>query len=388
MEVPLLDLRAQYAAIRDAVRSAVDEVFESQRFIMGPQVAALEAQIARYCEVPFAVGVASGTDALLLSLKAVGAGPGDSVITVPYTFFATAGAIVNVGARPLFVDIDDATYNMDPGLLERLLADECTYDAAARCVLHRKTNTTVKAVIPVHLFGQCADMEEILEIARRRALPVIEDAAQALGARYRQRAAGAMGDLGCFSFFPSKNLGGAGDGGMIVTSDAHLAAKLRALRAHGAETKYYHSTVGFNSRLDEIQAAVLGVKLGRLDGWNEGRRRNAAAYEEGLRAAAVGNEIGVPAVRSDRSHIYNQFVIRCSRRDDLQAFLKRRGIGTEIYYPLALHEQECFRGLGYAPADFPVSHAAAQQTLALPVFPELTAQQLSYVVSSLTEFCC
>jgi dTDP-4-amino-4,6-dideoxygalactose transaminase len=386
MEVPLLDLRAQYATIKDKVRAAVDEVFESQRFILGAHVDALEKEVAQLCGAKFAVGVASGTDALLLSLKALGVGPGDSVITAPFTFFATAGTIVNLGARPIFVDINDAGYAMDPERLSSFLVRECTYNLTTRRLVHKTSNTTIKALVPVHLYGQCADMDEILAVAQRYDLPVVEDACQALSANYKGRSAGAIGDLGCFSFFPSKNLGGAGDGGMVISSNPQLAEKVRLLRTHGAHPKYYHAIVGFNSRLDELQAAVLRVKLPYLRQWSESRHENAIRYGEGFEEAGLLSSITTPSILPDRSHIFHQYVIRCKERDPLQAFLKARGIGTEIYYPVSLHEQECFRYLGYSAADLPRSHAASKETLALPIYPELTEEQRSYVVRSIAAF--
>ncbi len=386
MEVPLLDLKAQYATIRDEVRAAVDNVFESQRFILGPHVAALEAEFARLCGVPFAVGVASGSDALLLSLKALGVGPGDAVITSPYTFFATAGTIVNLGARPLFADIEPSSFNLDPEQLLRLAEQECSYDMRARRLIHKPSGAAVKAIVPVHLYGQCAAMDEILATAGRYQLPVVEDACQAVGARHNERRAGAMSDLGCFSFFPSKNLGGAGDGGMIVSRNEHLAARVKLLRNHGAQPKYYHVAVGFNSRLDEIQAAVLRVKLAHLEEWSEARRRNAADYDALFEKAGLLSRVQIPAVLPGRQHIFHQYVIRTPKRDELRTVLQSRGVGTEIYYPLSLHEQECFRGLGYHAADFPHSSAAAAQSLALPIYPELTHVQRAYVVNCIADF--
>jgi dTDP-4-amino-4,6-dideoxygalactose transaminase len=386
MEVPLLDLRAQYATIKEKVRAAVDEVLESQRFILGAQVSALEEEVAQLCGAKFAVGVASGTDALLLSLKALGVGPGDSVVTVPFTFFATAGTIVNLGARPIFVDIQDTGYAMDPERLSLFLVRECTYNLTTRRLVHKSTNTTVKALVPVHLYGQCADMDEIIAIAQRYGLPVVEDACQALSAGYRGRSAGAIGDLGCFSFFPSKNLGGAGDGGMVITSNQQLAERVRLLRTHGAHPKYYHAIVGFNSRLDELQAAVLRAKLPYLQQWSQARRENAMRYGKDFEGAGLLSSVTPPAVLADRSHIFHQYVIRCKMRDALQAFLKVSGIGTEIYYPVSLHEQECFRYLGYSAADLPRSHAASKETLALPIYPELTDEQRGYVVRSIAAF--
>jgi len=386
MNVPLLDLQAQYTTIKEKVRAAVDEIFESQRFILGAQGAALEEEIAGYCGVPYAIGVASGTDALLLSLKALGVGPGDAVITVPFTFFATAGVIVNLGARPIFVDIEDTGFEMDPEQLSTFLTRECVYDPITRTTIHTSSNTTVKAILPVHLYGQCADMDEIFAIAGRYDLLVVEDACQAIGATYKNKKAGAIGTLGCFSFFPSKNLGGAGDGGMVITSDQKLADRVRLLRLHGMNPKYYHSIVGFNSRLDELQAAVLRVKLPYLDSWSAGRRENAMKYEQDFKAAGLLSEITLPTVLPQRSHIFHQYVIRCKQRDKLQAHLRAAGIGTDVYYPVSLHEQECFRSLGYASLDMPQSYAASKDVLALPIFPELTDAQRRYVVDSISSF--
>ena len=386
MNVPLVDLKAQYATIREKVCAAVEEVFESQRFILGPQVAALEVEIARFLQVPHAVAVASGTDALLLSLKAVGVGPGDAVITVPNTFFATAGAIVNLGARPLFVDIEPAIYAMDTERFGRLLERECHWDPVEEKLVHIASKTRVKAIIPVHLYGQCADMRPILDWGQRYKLAVIEDSCQAIGAKYGECRAGTIGDLGCFSFFPSKNLGGAGDGGMVVSRNKDLADRVRLLRFHGAQHKNYHSIVGFNSRLDEVQAAVLRVKLRYLEQWNEGRRRHAAAYTGDFERAGLADRITVPSVGANRDHIFHLYVIRCQRRNELQEHLKSRGIGAEVYYPLPLHEQECFQYLGYAASDFPCSSKAALETLALPIYPELTPEQRTYVVSAIADF--
>lgn len=386
MKVPLLDLQAQYATIKDEVRAAVDSVFESQRFVLGTHVAALEEEIAKLCDVPYAVGVASGTDALLLSLKALGVGPGDSVVTVPFTFFATAGTIVNLGARPLFVDIERAGFEMDPESLASFFERECAFDKKTQRTIHKPSDTTVKAIVPVHLYGQCVNMDEILTIARRFSLPVVEDACQTIGATYKGRCAGALGDLGCFSFFPSKNLGGAGDGGMVVTSNPRLAERVRLLRTHGSHPKYYHSIVGYNSRLDELQAAVLRVKLPHLAQWSKARGENAARYNDDFKAADLLSFITPPSILPDRSHIFHQYVIRCAKRDELQEWLKDSGIGTEIYYPVSLHEQECFRYLGYAAEDLPESHAASKETLALPIYPELSDAQRRYVVDSIAAF--
>jgi dTDP-4-amino-4,6-dideoxygalactose transaminase len=386
MDVPLLDLQAQYATIKDEVRNAVDEVLESQKFILGTHVAALEKEIAALCDVPYAIGVASGTDALLLALKALGVGPGDAVVTVPFTFFATAGVIVNLGGRPLFVDIEEAGFEMDPEKLSSFIERECSYNPSVRKLVHNASGACIKAIVPVHLYGQCVDMDGILGIAREYGLPVVEDACQAIGATYKNRAAGAMGDLGCFSFFPSKNLGGAGDGGMVVSSNQKLADRVRLLRTHGSQPKYYHSIVGFNSRLDELQAAILRVKLPYLQKWSIARNENALAYSKDFAAADLLSFVKIPVILPNRSHIFHQYVIRCRMRDELQSHLKARGIGTEIYYPVPLHEQECFRYLGYSAADLPHSSAAAKETLALPIYPELSDEQRRYVVSSIAEF--
>jgi dTDP-4-amino-4,6-dideoxygalactose transaminase len=386
MRVPLLDLQAQYATIKNTIRMAVDEVLESQKFILGEQVAALEKEIAEMCGVPCAIGVASGTDALLLALKAIGVGPGDAVVTVPFTFFATAGVIANLGARPVFVDIEGAGFEMNPDKLSALIERECEYSSAVAKLVHKPSGTSIKAVLPVHLYGQCADMDVILSIARKYGLFVVEDACQAIGATYKDRPAGAMGDLGCFSFFPSKNLGGAGDGGMVITSNEQLGDRVRLLRTHGSHPKYYHSIVGFNSRLDELQAAVLRVKLPYLKQWSRARRENAAGYEKDFEAADLLSLVKLPVVLPDRSHIFHQYVIRCRMRNELQSHLKVQGIGTEIYYPVSLHEQECFRYLGYTAADFPCSATASRETLALPIYPELSDEQRRYVVSAIAAF--
>lgn len=386
MNVPLLDLQAQYATIKDRVRAAVDEVLSSQRFVLGSQVSALEREIADYCGAQFAVGVASGTDALLLSLKALGVGPGDAVVTVPFTFFATAGAIANLGARPIFVDIEDAGFGMDPDKLSSFLAGECTFNLTTQKLIHKTSGSCVKAIVPVHLYGQCADMEGLGSIARRYELPIVEDACQAIGAKFRKLQAGTMGDLGCFSFFPTKNLGGGGDGGMVITSNQGLAQRVRLLRTHGSQPKYFHAIVGFNSRLDEIQAAILRVKLPYLKNWSQARFENALRYDRGFQAAGLLPFLKPPKILPDRSHIFHQYVIRCRMRDELHAFLKDRGIGTEIYYPVSLHEQECFRYLDYSAADMPCSRAVAKEVLALPIYPELSKDQIDYVVKSIGEF--
>jgi dTDP-4-amino-4,6-dideoxygalactose transaminase len=379
--IPLLDLTGQYLRIREEVRAALDSVVESQKFIMGPEVEALEREVASYSGCRFGIGVSSGTDALLASLIAIGVGPGDEVVTSPYTFFATAGTIVRLGAKPVFVDIDPTTFNIDPDLLSPALSER------------------TRALIPVHLYGQMADMAPLLDIAGTRHIHVIEDAAQAIGAEYRGHRAGSMGHLGCFSFFPSKNLGGFGDGGMVVSNDQELASKVALLRNHGAHPKYYHSVVGGNFRLDAIQAAILRVKLRYLDAWHEERQRNAAIYRElfsdsglpNVQAAESALEVAVepvqlPVEAPGRRHVYNQFVIRCQRRDELVSWLRARNIGVEIYYPVPLHLQECFAGLGYTRGEFPQSERAAAETLALPIYPELTRDMLAQTVDAIAKF--
>lgn len=362
--VQLLDLKAQFSSIEGEVRAAIDRVLASQHFIMGPEVEALEAEIAAYSQASHGIGVSSGTDAILIALMALGVGPGDEVITSPYTFFATAGAIARLGAKAVFVDIEAPTYNIDPSRVEAAITPR------------------TKAIIPVHLYGQCARMDAILEIADRRGIPVIEDAAQAIGAEFNGRRAGSMGTMGCFSFFPSKNLGAFGDGGMVVTNDTALAERLRVLRSHGSKPKYFHKMVGGNFRLDALQAAVLRVKLTYLDAWTEGRQRNARLYDAGFAKAGLSAEaLGVPAVVSGR-HIFNQYVINIPCRDQVMAALKAAKIGCEIYYPLPLHLQECFAELGGKAGDMPVSEAAAARTLALPIYPELTAAQIEQVVAT------
>jgi len=380
MNVPLLDLKAQYATIRDEMREAVDRVLEAQQFIMGPEVAALEKAVADYVGARHGIGMSSGTDALLATLMAYDVGPGDRVITPAYSFFATAGVIARLHAVPVLVDIDAASYNLSPSSLEQLWGR-----------LDRSVQQRVKAIVPVHLYGQCADMARILEVADRIGVPVIEDAAQSIGTIYRDgRFAGTLGTMGCFSFFPSKNLGGIGDGGMVVTSDDGLAERLRLLRNHGAQPKYYHRIVGGNFRLDTIQAAALLVKLRHLDAWHEARQKHADLYRELFRQAGLVGTVGLPEVVDPtpgvRSHIYNQFVIRTPNRDALREFLTAQGIGTEIYYPVPFHLQECFGDLGHKAGEFPESERAAHETLALPVYPELMPEQQAYVVERVAAF--
>jgi len=375
MKVPLLDLKNQYQSIREEILKVSAEVFESQYFILGPRVEALESEIAAYCKARHAVGVSSGTDALIISLMAAGVGPGDTVVTTPYTFFATAGSIVRVGARPIFVDIDPETFNISPqGLADALSA------------MGKAARQSVRAVIPVHLYGQAADMDPILQIAAEYRLTLIEDAAQAIGAAYKQRRAGCMGDMGCFSFFPSKNLGAFGDGGMVTTNSAALDEKLRILRVHGSAPKYYHKIVGGNFRLDALQAAIVSVKLKFLDQWTAARRENAGTYRRLFHDAGLSDRVVLPA-ETDDGHIYNQFVISVrGRRDDLRQYLQEAEVGTEIYYPVPLHMQECFSNLNYKKGDFPMAEQAAASTLALPIYPELTEEQQAYVVKKIKAF--
>jgi len=364
MTVPLLDLKAQYADIRTEVDDAVRRVMESARFIGGPEVSALEEEVARYSQCEYGIGCASGTDALLLSLRALDIGPGDEVVTTAYSFFATAGTVANVGATPVFVDVDPRTYNIDPHRLEAAITPR------------------TKAVIAVHLYGQCCDLTAVRAVCEKRQVWLIEDAAQAIGSEWEGRRAGSIGDFGCFSFFPSKNLGAMGDGGMIVTRSAEHADKLKLLREHGARPKYYHAIVGTNSRLDSLHAAVLRVKLRHLDRWSEQRGRNAERYHQLFEGSRVGRPYRDPRTR----HIYNQYVIRVEKRDALRQHLADRGIGTEIYYPVPLHLQQCFASLGYKAGDLPHSEAAAAETLALPIYPELGEERIRYVAQSVREF--
>ena len=367
MKVPLLDLVAQHQTIREEMMATVTRVFDSQQFIMSADVADFEREVADYCRVKHAIGCASGSDALLMALMALGIGEGDEVITTAYTFFATASAITRVGARPVFVDIVYDDFNLNVELIERAITPK------------------TKAILPVHLYGQCVRMDVILDVAAKHNLPVIEDAAQAIGSDFQGRRAGSMGAIGCFSFFPSKNLGGAGDGGLMTTNDDELAAKLRILRVHGMEPKYYHQIVGICSRLDGLQAAVLRVKLRHLDAWTEARRTNAARYGELFQAAGV-TEVVTPKVHEDCRHIFHQYTIRCQRRDELKAHLQVAGIGSEVYYPVPLHLQQCFEFLGYKLGDLPVTEQAMRECLSLPIYPELTAEQQQYVVEKIAAF--
>lgn len=368
IKVPLLDLAAQHEPLRDELRAAIERVMDTQQFVLGAEVERLEEEIARYSQTRFAVGCASGSDALLLVLMALGVSSGDEVVTTPYTFFATASSITRLGAHARFVDIDPRTFNIDCQQVEAAITER------------------TRGIMPVHLFGQCAEMDALNEVAERHNVPVIEDAAQAIGAEDGGRRAGSMSLAGCFSFYPAKNLGAAGDAGMIVTSDAELAARLRSLRVHGETALYYHKHVGINSRLDAIQAAVLRVKLPYLDRWSDARCRNAARYTELFDAAGLTDEVTLPFVRPNARHIFNQHVVRATRRDALIEHLKRNDIGTGVYYPVPLHLQECFRFLNYREGDFPVSEQAARETLALPVYPELTLEQQQHVVDAISRF--
>jgi dTDP-4-amino-4,6-dideoxygalactose transaminase len=369
MRVPLLDLRTQHESLRVELRLAIERVMDSQQFVLGPEVQAFEEEIASYTMTSHAIGCASGSDALLLAMMALGIGAGDEVITSPFTFFATAGAIVRLGARPVFVDIDPLTYNIDPGRIEAAITPR------------------TRAIMPVHLYGQCADMSPLMEISERRHVPVIEDAAQAIGSEDRGRRAGSMGLIGCFSFYPTKNLGGAGDGGLLTTNDEKLADRLRALRVHGGTTEYHHREVGINSRLDSLQATVLRVKLKYLEGWSSERQKKAQRYDQLFQEAKLEFELVPPFVRAEARHIFHQYVVRIpEHRDAIMKHLDQHGVGTKIYYPIPLHEQECFRYLGYQQGAFPESERAARETVALPCFPELTEDQQEYVVNSFGSF--
>lgn len=376
MKVPLLDLAIHHAPLQAEIMAAIAGVAASNHFIMGPAVTALERDVAAYCRVGHAVAVSSGTDALLVALMALNIGPGDEVITSPYSFFATAGVVARLGARPVLVDIDPATFNLNPAAL------------AAACT------PRTRAVIPVHLYGQCADMEPILALCRARGVAVVEDAAQAIGAEYRDgRRAGTLGELGCLSFFPTKNLGAWGDAGMVLTNSDALAQRLRILRVHGSEPKYYHQIIGGNFRIDTLQAAVLNVKLPHLDTWTLQRQHNADRYDRLFHATSLvsGAQVVLPAAvyRSAgvaHYHIYNQYVLRVPRRDELRAFLTAQGVGTEIYYPVPFHLQECFKYLGYAAGAFPEAERAARETVALPIYPELTEAQQTCVVQQIAAF--
>lgn len=369
MAVPLLDLKAQYHSIKKEIDLAVSKVFESQLFINGPEVKQCELAIAAYCNTKFATGVSSGSDALIIALMAEQIGPGDEVIVPVYSFFATAGAVVRVGAKPVFVDILPDTYNIDPSKIEAAITPK------------------TKAIIPVHLYGQMADMQPIMEIANRHQLVVIEDAAQSIGAEYRGQRAGSIGHYGCFSFFPSKNLGCAGDGGIVTTNDEYRDDLLKTYRNHGSKIKYHHIFVGGNFRLDSIHAAVVLAKLPYLDGWSEKRKKNAARYRDLIHQyGLLGNGILSLPVEKESRHIYNQFVMRVEKRDDLVNYLKQHSIGCEVYYPYPFHLLECFKSLGYQEGDFPISEQAAKETLAIPIYPELTDEQAEEVIQTIAKF--
>jgi dTDP-4-amino-4,6-dideoxygalactose transaminase len=363
-----LDLKAQYAGIREEVEAVIRHVMESQHFILGPEVEALEKEIGQFTGCRHAIGCASGSDALMLALMALEIGRGDEVITAPFTFFASAGSIARVGAKPVFADIEPGTFNISPEAIERAIT------------------TRTRAIMPVHLFGMTADMSRIQEIAAEHKLPVIEDAAQAIGARHEGRAAGSFGVAGCFSFFPSKNLGGAGDGGMIMTNDAALSERLKLLRVHGARTKYEYEMLGVNSRLDALQAAILRVKLRHLDGWASARRKNADRYRELFHEFRLEAMVTAPAVPNGFVHVYNQFTIRVKERDALREYLQGRGVPTEIYYPKPLHLQKAFEYLGHKAGDFPVSEAASAEAVSLPIYPEVTEEQQRSVVAAMADF--
>ena len=367
--VSYIDLVAQHQTIREEVREAVDRIFETQTFVLGEEVEQLEAEIASYCDARYAIGCASGTDALILSLLAVGIEPGDEVITSPFTFFATAGAIHRVGARPVFADIEPHSFNLCPQKVEQVISPR------------------TKAIVPVHIFGQCAEMEPLWRISVRHKMPIVEDACQAIGAEYRNRRAGVLGTVGCFSFFPTKNLGGAGDGGMITTDDAEIATRLKSLRVHGDVGGYNHLEVGFNSRLDALQAAILRVKLRHLDGWSEARCANARRYQDLFRELELRSAIEEPATLPDRRHIYNQFTIRVrgGYRDEVIQTLRDAKIGCAIYYPIPLHLQECFEYLGHSEGDFPEAERACREVISLPIYAELPAEHQRIVVAVLSE---
>jgi dTDP-4-amino-4,6-dideoxygalactose transaminase len=386
MRVPLLDLKPQYQGLRVEIQAAIEKVCASQAFILGPAVKELERRIAEYSRGRYGIGVSSGTDALLVALMALDIGVGDEVITTPYSFFATAGTIARTGARPLFCDIDPRTYNLAPDAVRSLIARQC--ESRGGELRNRRTGGRVKALMPVHLYGQVADMTPLMEIAQSHGLRVIEDAAQAIGADDAEgRRAGSLGDVGCLSFFPTKNLGAFGDAGLCVTSDAALAERIEVLRVHGGRPKYYHALIGGNFRLDEIQAAVLNVKLPHLDAWTAGRQRNAAFYDRRFVAAGLaGGAVRAPWADPHARHVYNQYVVRVRDRDRLRQHLADRGVGSEIYYPVPLHLQQCFGYLEHRAGDFPEAERAARETLALPIYPELGEGELNYVVDSIAAF--
>jgi len=371
MRVPLIDLRGQHLPVRAQLLEAIGRVFDTQQFVLGAEVQTFENRVAEYCTTQFAVGCASGSDALLLALMALDIKPGDEVITTPFTFFATAAAIARLGAIPKFVDIDPQTYNIDVEQVEAAITSR------------------TRAILPVHMYGQCADMDVLLEISNRSGLPIVEDAAQAIGAMHRERPAGSLGKMGCFSFYPTKNLGGAGDGGMIVTSSQTLKDRLLKLRVHGGQDEYHHDEIGINSRLDALQAVVLRIKMDYLDQWSESRRQKAKLYDQLFNEAGLPCNLSLPFVKPENKHIFHQYVIRVPRhRDALIKHLSEFGIGSKVYYPLPLHLQKCFAYLGYKNGDFPEAERASLETMALPCFPELTEEQQRYVVKVITQFDC
>lgn len=385
MKVPLLDLKPQYAPLAAEIQETIARVCASQAFILGPAVKELEAGVAAYSQCRYGIGVSSGTDALLLALMALGIGAGDAVITSPFTFFATAGTIARAGARPLFCDIDPATFNISPAALEAFIGAQC--ESGGGALIHRASGARVRAIMPVHLYGQMADMGALSSLAARYALKVIEDAAQAIGSEdAAHKRAGSFGDVGCLSFFPTKNLGAFGDAGMCVTNDAALAEHMGILRVHGGKPKYYHAFIGGNFRIDELQAAVLNIKRKHLDEWSAGRQRNAAYYDAAFARAGVADAVETPHATPGVRHIYNQYVIRARDRDALRTHLASAGVGTEIYYPVPLHLQQCFAYLGHRAGEFPHSERAALETLALPIYPELVETQLQYVVDTIAAF--
>jgi dTDP-4-amino-4,6-dideoxygalactose transaminase len=384
IDVPLLDLKAQYAQIRAEVMPVIEEVCASQRFILGEHVLRLEAEVARYCTAAAGIGVSSGTDALLLALMALNVGVGDEIITSPYTFFATAGTIARLGARPLFCDIDPDSFNLSPTAVADFIERHCSLQDGQ--LINSRTGGRIKGLMPVHLYGQSAEMDSLMALAKQYRLKVIEDAAQAIGTEYKGVRVGSIGDIGCFSFFPSKNLGAFGDAGLCTCNDAELAESMRVLRVHGGKPKYFHSVIGGNFRIDELQAAVLRVKLKHLDRWTEARQRNAAYYDAAFAAANLATQVITPKASVRGRHIFNQYIVRVQNRDALKAHLTKRSIGSEVYYPVPLHLQPCFAYLKHARGDFPESERAALETLALPIYPELTPAQLDHVIDSVAEF--
>lgn len=367
MKVPMLDLSEQYQELRTEVIDVLDQVMSSSRFILGDNVKKLEEDVAKYSNVAYGIGCGNGSDAIHIALQAMGVGPGDEVITTPFTFFATGGAIARAGATPVYVDIDPITFNIDPDAIEAAITEK------------------TKAIVPVHLYGQMADMEKISSIAQKHGLFIVEDAAQAIGAKHNGKSVGELGTAATYSFFPTKNLGAYGDGGMIVTDDGDIAEKCRVIRVHGSKPKYYHHILGYNSRLDELQAAVLNVKFPHLDRWSEVRREKAATYTE-LLQEKLGDLVVTPVEKEGNYHVFHQYTIRVEKRDELQNFLKEHGVATMIYYPLPLHVQPVFKDLGYQEGDFPVSEKAANEALSLPMFPELKREQQEYVVAKIAEF--